>query len=337
MMITNKFSRLLLLVLIFIFNLNCIRDKNPIKVDQIVPDFGIFFLKDDNFKIYQILNENLSLFELQSKPWISEKDIDFYDWSSHCIYLKKDKSYFFPGLQYFYRFPQEWTDRPFIFVANNLPCYAGYFSTEYSIDLYPAPYISSLEVGVFPKDVLASEWPFLNFPEPRENEVFKNALIKKGLYHGGIEVFLDTIVTPIKLTFGDTSTTVEYTICITNNDTDDLYIFDPDKVDVKYFFYYNNGPTFWNLDTGERYFGDTDIARNPGMWNSSWYTLLKSGESIERTLTIEGYDLLPIGRYQVNLRYSCPKENLSRDIRINSQGRYWLGKTHCNIVIFTIY
>ena len=67
------------------------------------------------------INIDLEGIKLQSKPWISEKDISFYDWSSHCIYLKRDKTYFIPGWingERFNVFPAEWADRPFMVVAN---------------------------------------------------------------------------------------------------------------------------------------------------------------------------------------------------------------------------
>ncbi len=57
--------------------------------------FGIYLLKDRTLSIGQIQNKNIDELELESKPWLASTDIDFYDYSSHCIYLKKDKSEFF--------------------------------------------------------------------------------------------------------------------------------------------------------------------------------------------------------------------------------------------------
>ena len=107
--------------------------------------FAMYFLKDTTLKIRDILNRRLEDLELADKPWLSQDDIDFYDWSSHCIYLKKDKSKLFPNYyEGYYQLPTSWTDRPWIVVANNVPCYRGYFLTDASIDAFQFPEISAM-------------------------------------------------------------------------------------------------------------------------------------------------------------------------------------------------
>ena len=144
-------------------------EGNPLGPFPVVDGFAIYFLKDTTTTMRQILNTNIADLQLADKPWLVSNDIEFYDWSSHCIYLKKDKRQFFPNYQFLYRFPQSWTDRPYVVVANKIPCYAGYFLTEGSFDMYPAPYIGMAEVGYYPEDIVASDWPFLsNHKDPNE-------------------------------------------------------------------------------------------------------------------------------------------------------------------------
>ena len=52
--------------------------------------FGIYLLKNRTLNIQDIQNFNINELELESTPWLASTDIDFYDYSSHCIYLKKD-------------------------------------------------------------------------------------------------------------------------------------------------------------------------------------------------------------------------------------------------------
>ncbi len=326
---------LLLVFLLLILSSGC-EKENPI-VPVYDGEFAIYFLKDSTLKIKDILDKDISRLELAEAPWLTANDIEFYDFSSHCIYLKKDKSYLFPNYyEGYYQLPKSWTDRPWIVVANNVACYQGYFVTDASIDVFPFPEISALEVGTwgYPKDIITSEWIFWFFhSDPRDNELVKEALIQSGLYHGGIEVTLDTTNSPIKV-FNDDTTTVEYTLRFKNNDQDDLYIFDPAIVDKEIFHYHNNGPNLLNVNTGKSYSSQYMKTRKPDLWDNNWYTLLKSGESFTRTIRLKGYPFIPPGTYLIQSGYSVPR--LEKNIRENQQGRYWLGQVLTNTLRITI-
>jgi len=333
----NKYIYAIIFTALVYYN-GC-KDNNPVVPPTKTENtFAIYFLKDTTLTIKDILNKNLADLVLADRPWISQDDIDFYDWSSHCIYLKKDKSCFFPNYyEGYYALPKSWTDRPWIVVANSIPCYQGYFVTDASMDFFPFPEISALQTGTwgYPKDIITSEWPYWSFnADPRENESVKSSLMQNNLYHGGIGVFLDTINSPIKIFNGDT-TTVEYTIQIKNNDTDNLYVFDSDKVDNEIYHHYNNGPDFFNNSTYVSYESRYKKEKKPNAWTSSWYTLLKSGEVIKRTIKLKGYPIIPIGKYLVELRYFCPTEGLNKNIREELNGRYWVGQTRSNPVLLT--
>ena len=289
--------------------------------------FAIYFLKDTTLTIKDILDIKLGDLKLADNPWITQDEIKFYDWSSHCIYLKKDKSNFFPNYhEGFYQIPLSWTDRPWIVVANKIPCYQGFIVTDASINIFPFPEISGLEAGTweYPKDILTSEWIFwFLHSDPRDNELVKESLIQNGLFHGGIKVTFDTSNTPIKV-FNDDTTTVEYSLIIKNNDTDNLYIFDPYKVENKVFHYHNMGPNFLEVNTGKSYGSNYMEIRKPDSWDSNWYFLLKSGGSIKRTIELRGYPFIPAGTYLIQGGYSCPQ--VEKNIRETQQGRYFVGR-----------
>jgi len=44
--------------------------------------------------------------------------------------------------------------------------------------------------------------------------------------------------------------TIQYTFRLTNTDSEDLYVFDPDKTGSSVFHYYTNGIDFWDESTG---------------------------------------------------------------------------------------
>lgn len=323
-----------------IYFMSC--NDNPI-TPKYNKSFAIYFLKDSTIKIRNILDKDLSQLELADKPWLAQEDIEFYDWSSHCIYLKKDKSYLFPNYyKGFYQLPKSWTDRPWIVLANNIPCYKGYFSTDASIDIFQFPEINALHAGLLPQDIISSNWNFWFFSsDPRDNEVVKKALNQIGLYHGGIEVSLDTTNSQIKV-FNNDTTAVEYILNFKNNDQDNLFIFDPDKVESEIFHFYNNGPNFLNVNTGKSYGSQYMKTRKPdgwpNEWNSNWYTLLKSGESIKRTIRLKGYPFIPQGIYWVQTSYGTPKHSIEKNIRATIEGRYYIagGENQTNIICVTI-
>lgn len=285
------------------------------------PAFTIFFLRDSTLKIDEILNMDLSSLKLDSIPWITSEDIEFYDWSSHFIYLKEDKKNFLPDTGSLLH--SSWNDKPWIVFANNEPCYAGCFRSSLSSKPRISPYISELEIGSFyPNDIITFQHSLLP-DDVRNNESVKQALIEDGVYHAGIQVTFDSSNFPIKIIDNDIST-VEYTIIIKNNDQEDLYIFDPDKVESKYFHYYNNGPYIGNYGSSFK------TTKSPDAWDSTWYSLIKSEESLKRTISMTGYSPIQSGVYTVVFEYSCP--NISKSVRETSQGRYWIGQTSANSI-----
>jgi hypothetical protein len=311
---------------------SCGKNNNPVEppVKEELADFGIYFLKDTTITIQKVLKGNLADFELASKPWIGKDDIDFYDWSSHCIYLKKDKSKFYPTLNYL-QFPKSWDNRPYVVVANKKPCYVNYIATLSSVYLFDIPLISFYEVQAYPLDVITSELAdYVHYLDMRNNDTVKTTLIRNGLYHAGLEMYFDP-EKPIKIINGDTAS-VEYNLCFKNNDVDNLYFFDPDKAGVKIFHFYTNGPVL--LGNGYMYESDYKKTQIPTTWDSNWYTLIKSGELIKRTVLLKGYPYIPNGTYTVKMQYSCPP-GIEKDIRITSSGRYLLGRNISNLI--TIY
>ena len=260
----KKDWRMFLLIGISCLSIVLVRSsRNPFSNSNSDHHFGIYFLADTTLKMKDVIeneiNMNLEGIELQSEPWISEKDIDFYDWSSHCIYLKKDKTYFIPGWingERFNVFPAEWADRPFMVVANGKSCYLGYLSrVVLSMDMWIAPMVGDVGLNsMYPQDVLFIDWRWLYHDYPQNNPNVKNALIEAGLYHGGISVTFDTtdINTLCMIENTDTST-ISYKFTITNNDKDDLYIIDPEKTGSDLFHWFNNGLTFQNIETKKIY------------------------------------------------------------------------------------
>lgn len=328
----------LLFLIIFIGLITNYCDKNPVRAKD-ESYFGIYFLQDDTLKMKDVYDKKLDDLILSPEPWLDEDDICFYDWSSHCIYLKKDKTYFFPDWENgkFNEFPPDWADKPFVVVANGKRCYMGYFFNILS-HYWIAPVIWDFDNSkTYPSDVLFIDWMWLYHDYPQNNPDVKNALIEAGLYHGGISVTFDTtdVNTLCMIENADTST-ISYKFTITNNDEDDLYVIDPDKMGSDLFHWFTNGPVFKNLKTGKLYesrWEKTVTLPSLEYWSPDWFTKLKSGHSIQRTVILKGYPYFPTGEYIFEFRYNGQIFGMEKEVRDISDGRYWLGPTRSNILV----
>jgi hypothetical protein len=318
--------------------INCEKNKNPISPPSSDYAFAIYFLQDENLKMNDVYNKDLRELKLSHVPWLCNQDIRFYDWSSHLIYLKEDKTHLIPGWQKgkrFNVFPVEWADKPFVVTANGKKCYLGYFSrVELSTQYWIAPMMEDIAANnLYPLDVVVIDWIWLYHDTPQNNQDVKNALINSGLYHGGISVTFDTTDAILNIENADTST-ITYKFTITNNDEDNLYVLDPDKIGSGLFHRFTNGPVFKNLDTGKLYESRWKKTVKPAEnWSPDWFTKLKSGQSIQRTVVLKGYPFFPTGEYIFEFKYSCPPSNMENEARELSEECYWLGVTRSNILV----
>lgn len=290
-----------------------------------------------------IIDKGLDELQLSSESWISNEDILYYDWSSHCIYLKKDKASIIPEWaidKEYNLLPEEWADKPFVITANDEKCYLGYFSrVELSMVMWIAPMIGDIGLNsMYPQDVLFIDWGWLYRDYPQNNSDVKNVLIDTGLYHGGISVTFDTTdVNTIRMVNNADTSTISYIFTITNNDKDALYIIDPDKTGSDLFHWFTNGITFQNIDTEiiyePRWRAHIELP-STDYWSPDWFTKLESGHSIQRTVMLKGYPYFPTGEYIFEFRYSGPVGGMEKESRERLDGRYWIGSTRSNILVW---
>ena len=99
--------------------------KNPVDGDYNELGFNIYLLKDESIKLQNISMEDISPGMLEIKPWLSGDDIDFYDYSSHMLYLNKSMTFDWDEIAAL-------NNRPFVVTAGGEICYIGYFHAGYS-------------------------------------------------------------------------------------------------------------------------------------------------------------------------------------------------------------
>lgn len=299
--------------------------------------FAIYLLKDSSIKINEILDTPLSDLELEDKPWIFSDDIEFYDFSTHCIYLKKGKQTFFKDSIEFV-FPYSLWDKPFIVCANDERIYKGIFRAgPSSAPWWRVPYIDDgPQFSSFPSDVLYIDWIFAFdvLEDKRYDNRIKDALIDAELFHSGIEVSLISVDV---VENSDTST-IKYKFALKNNDSETLYVIDPDKTGSALFHWWTNGVLLLNTETGQSY--DSAYKQYTSLspiyhWEPEWFSKINNGESIEREIKLKGYGKIPSGNYLCQFMYSGPTK-IEKDDRYLSDGRYWLGEVNSNTIEITV-
>ena len=219
-------------------SLSCSQDTNLVSPTD-DSNFAVYFLKNDSLTTGEVVNCPLSQLELKAAPWFDAGDIAFYDFSTHCIYLKGDKTSLFE-YSALGHFQPPLIDRPFVVAVGGNPRYLGCVRSGLLSTMLPAPCISELDVWHYPEDVVHISRDRVESQDPRSDPLVRDALVQAGLFHRGLTLEL-TSVTVIRN--ADTST-VQYRFTLRNDDRDPLYTIDPDRSGGDLFHYYTNGVVF---------------------------------------------------------------------------------------------
>jgi hypothetical protein len=325
-----KFIKITFILITAFLIHSCSKDNNPVIPENKIV-FGLYYLKDSTLKTYNISTENPDTLKLQDKPFLSNLDIDYYDYSSHCVYLKKKKNEIFPFEDDLDLTFQPFIDRPFVAMASGKICYVGYFRSFVYGYRWKEPELYTLENCLnYPEDILHINWAEIFENDKRNNDLIKKTLLDNNLFHAGIKVEITNIV----IIPSDT-TTVEYSITITNNDSYNLYVLDPEKTGVALFNYYTNGPYFYKVPSDRIITSNRKLIQTPDpydSWKPEWFTKIESNSFLKRTIKLKGYPNIPYDNYLVNFKYIGPIKTMEKNIRLLPDGRYWIGYIYSGII-----
>ncbi len=303
-------------------------------------ELGIYLLQDKDVTYHNDLGPIFLSLPHEETPLLSTEDIDFYDWSTHFVYLKTNKEAMKERLLDSNEMLMKYPLSPFIVTTGEQPRYVGFLQTLVSSMYMPSPSITDFGLKMDPDDILniTGTWNE-DGEDTRDNKHVKQALIKSGLYHAGLGLEFDT---NYGLNFhpliGDTME-VEYRFTLTNYDEDALYVLDPNKASDSVFFYFNTRPSFHNVTSDERvrsnyYYYSNGHPDTSDYANLSWYTLLASGRSITRTVRSGKYTNVHAGEYEFFLSFSTPCFTMKKSKRNKLLGRIWLGQIHSPLNTF---
>lgn len=304
----------------FIIFVGCQKNNNPI--GPIDSTFGIYLLKDKNIKIDQITNTNINVLELDNTPWLNSSDIDFYDLSSHYIYLNINHNIFFTTGKKI-----NWERQPFVVYANNKRCYMGCFHSSYSSIGVNTPHIEEFSLQMLPIDILAIYYDNTTNDKRNDENVIIDLSAQNKLHKG-----LSLLIKDINILTNSDSAVVQYTYEIKNNDSDNLYVLDPDKMGSNLFHYYCIGLSFRNSNESiSSSYREVEKPEPYDLWKPEWFTQIKSGALIDRTVVLKGYPHIPGGIYTCSFYFFSPI-NIDKQNRKISDGRYWLGCVYAETV-----
>jgi len=293
----------LLTFLFILFFVSCSKEERVFESLNTSESISIYLVKQDDLELHEA-NFDLSTVELESTPWVTGSDIEFYDWSAHTFYLNREVE------------KEKYSTRHFVVTSGEKRIFAGVFFPMY---LSSIPQIPSIlpEDGYFnPKDIIRfSQFGYYRSGNLDENIEFKNVLISSGLFRAGIDVQLNEVK---KLN----SASLEYSFTITNNDEETLYLLDPQKMGESRFHFFTNGVS---LVQNESYFWPNTLdATNTQKINSDWYVKLPTGKSISRKVKLGGFAKLPTGKVEVTFHFPGAKLTKTRSWK-KPDGRIWLG------------
>ena len=240
---------------------------------------------------------------------ITAENIDYYDVSTHMIYLKEEL------------FNRVHGGSMSIYV-DDVEIYKCSFHSSHSSSLPKGAYIS-ISPTSYPKDIIHIEFLQIivngipQFTDHRGDERIIAALKKSQLYHEGLRCEIKSV----DVSNGKVVLNIE----LSNPDTFDYYHLDYDKMGIGLFHYYTNGLYF--RDDQYKSFTHKETVIHPNPWNSwdkEWLTLIKSGERKDISITYNHFDDIPAGKYKMSFVF--PEIFfISLENRILEDGRIWMG------------
>jgi hypothetical protein len=253
--------------------------------------------------------------KMGDKSIVSTSDIDFYDVSTHMIYLKKKLPY-----------------------LEKIGYGGGMMSVHVGKDeIYKCPFHSLLSSSM-PQGVLIYGPPFntedmihigfiqirnanneLTVTDPRSDKRIITALKKYGQYHEGLHCEIQSC------NYSEGKLVLH--LVLSNPDTFDYYYLDPSKMGLRLFHYFTNGPTFWAVSYTKSYTHQETIIR-PEPWDSwerEWLTRIKSGEHKNISITYNHFELMPAGQYRMYFEFPGLNYGISQKDLTLQDGRIWMG------------
>jgi len=248
--------------------------------------------------------------EFNSGKTITEKDILFYDRSTHLIYLKTDLE-LNQNIKTFN-----------VSVAGDTIYQGIIFSCQLS-SMPPSPYFI-VDCFHYGHDILEIGY-YGESNDLRNSPEIVDAFENSGLLRNGISCKIDNV----EIQSFQNYSKVICTLTIQNNDNFNYYILDPEKMGNLDFNYFTGGLTLQNMDTKLTH--PLRWSVQSGTWsniNLDDLSLLTKGSKVTYTFQSSDYYKMEPGKYSARFRF-CGTEHCTPNIKLNqNNGRIWVGQIH---------
>lgn len=247
---------------------------------------------------------------------LNHYDIDYYDYSSHLIYLNSNKS-FNEDIENIGEF-KIYADSEEIYSGQTHPGYSSSFPIGPIINTHPSfygDYIVPISLNQF-FDTTGN-----TLTDPRDDEKIVKALKKYNQFHAGLSCEIKSIQY-----FSSNNVKVEFQL--KNNDTFNYYFIDPDKTGIALFHYFTPGLVLQDLNSLSYFTHKINIisAEPWNSWNKDWMSIIKSNETKTIIITYNNFEEVGNGEYRAVFKYPGLTYQVdSKDI-VQENGRIWLGK-----------
>ena len=251
---------------------------------------------------------------LNDEVILNHNDFEYYDYSSHLIYLKNNSSFDYSeeesgGFQVY-------ANKKEIYSGQVYPSYSSTFPSGPIIHTHPPLYDDNI-VSIGFILYLDSLGNFL--PDPREDERIVDALKKYDQFRAGLSC-------EIKSVQYESSVRVE--LLLKNNDAFNYYYIDPEKTGMGLFHYFTNGLIIRNFTTHESYTHKIEtVSPNPwNTWEKNWLSVINGNESKVITIVYDNFEEVPNGQFKAyfafpGLHFQVDRNDISQD-----NGQIWLGE-----------
>lgn len=237
---------------------------------------------------------------------ISERDMLFYDSSTHILFLKEELNL-------------DQLSSGFTAIVDNDTIYQGIIYP--SVLSKPPLQIFITDHSLYGNDIIQIEC-YIDSLDYRNDQRIINALEKSNLLHYGLKCTIDSIYVT---TFDDYSM-VFCTITLKNNDNINYYIIDPEKMGELDFNCYTGGLLFNNIETKVSSFLRWSIP------NADWdnltlddFSILRSGKEVSYTFESSDYYKMDKGVYKATFSFCGTKHNTTKFELNQKDGRIWVG------------
>jgi len=286
--------KLAFLIIIFIGFIGC--EKDEIDFNEDLPD-GFCIVSNDEV----VLNHF---------------DIEYYDCSSHLIYLKDNKS-FADDIESIGDF-KVFANREEIYSGRTYSGFSSFFPSGPYIPTDPSFYGDYIVPIGFNQitDTLGN-----SLDDLRGDERIVQALKKYNQFHAGLSCEIKSIQ---YLSVNN----VKVELLLKNNDSFNYYYLDPDKTGIGLFHYFTNGLFIRAFNSFESYTHKIEIiSADPwNLWKRDWLSIINGNESKTIIITYENFEVVEPGLYKATFEYPGLSFQIDKKDILQENGQIWLGK-----------